>query len=123
VKRDWDLIREILLAIEARCDGGAINQAELDITAAGAQAVSYHLALLHEAGLIDAIDVGSHDGDDFLVRRLTWDGHEFLDAARDETTWKQAKAVVAQKTGSLSFGVLKALLVKLATDLLMGGVG
>jgi len=123
MRRDWDLIREILLAVENGWDGAwdDAKAERLHHVAPSADAVAYHLRLLIEARLIDAIDRNTTGEDSFIVRRLTWEGHDFLDAARDEPTWKQAKAVVAKETGTLSFDVLKALLINLATRVLIGG--
>jgi hypothetical protein len=39
------------------------------------------LPLLHEAGLIEAIDLGSHDGVYWRPKHLTYAGNEFLAAA------------------------------------------
>jgi len=46
------------------------------------------------------------------VERLTWAGHDFLDAARSEEIWNQTKKVVAEKTSSISFELLKLALVE-----------
>jgi hypothetical protein len=48
-----------------------------------------------------------------LPRRLTWLGHEFLDAAREDLRWGQAKRLVLEKTGSVSFATLQQVLVEL----------
>ena len=42
---------------------------------------------------------------------LTWQGHEFLDAARNDTIWRKAKKKVLETTGGLAFDVLKAALL------------
>jgi hypothetical protein len=73
------------------------------------------LMLLKEAGLINAMDVSSNDELCLLPLNITWNGYEFLDAARDDTRWKQAKDVIS-KMGGLAFEVLKAYLVKLMTE-------
>jgi Hypothetical protein (DUF2513) len=52
--------------------------------------------------------------------RLTWDGHEFLDAARDDTRWQKAKRYIVEKGSGLSFEVLQGVLMKLMTDALAG---
>jgi hypothetical protein len=36
------------------------------------------------------------------VSRLTWEGHEFLDAARDEKRWKKAMSTVKEKGGTIT---------------------
>lgn len=72
--------------------------------------------LLSEAGLVEARDASDSDGLCWMAMRLTHDGHEFLDASRDESVWRKAKKVVAEKAGGVSFDVIKALLVKWITD-------
>lgn len=44
--------------------------------------LQYHLKLMYDTGFIDGKDISTADGPDFLIRRLTWTGHDFLDAAR-----------------------------------------
>jgi hypothetical protein len=73
-----------------------------------------------EAGLVNAIDVthlGS-PGPEALISSLTWQGHEFLDAAREPSRWQQAKAIVA-KAGEASIQVWIAVL----TDLVKKNLG
>jgi hypothetical protein len=48
-----------------------------------------------------------------FISRLTWEGHEFLDAAQDESRWKKAMGLVAEKAGSVTTDVLKELLVQM----------
>ena len=48
-----------------------------------------------------------------LVTNLTWAGHDFAEAARDETRWKNVMKTVKEKGGSVTIDVLKALLTKL----------
>ena len=43
--------------------------------------------------------------------RLTWEGHDFLDAARNGDTWHKAKDTLFKKGLSVSFDVLKAYLI------------
>jgi hypothetical protein len=77
----------------------------------GAQA-GHHMALLIEAGLVKGkVAAGSlADEDDeppfiLLFGRLTWAGHDFLDAARSEPVWRKAlaKAKDVGSTVSLTF--------------------
>jgi hypothetical protein len=115
MKRDLDLVRELLLHFESLpTDSPGIpamdGHSELDI--------NYHLILLFEAGLIRAEPQTSQTGRIIRVLpfSLTWQGHEFLDTARDKTTWNAAKKQVTSKTGSISFELLKALLIAYAKD-------
>jgi hypothetical protein len=75
--------------------------------------ISYHVMLLAKEGLIEATDLSSSDGFAWKPSRLLWAGHEFLDAAKDDSRWDKAKAIVLKKGGGLTFDVLKAVLVEL----------
>lgn len=119
MKRDMELVRSILLALEeAPFDGGPLGRLEhKDHTS---EEVSYHLMLLHEAGLIHAFDFSPDEDTDWVPGWLTWAGHEFLDAARDNTRWKKALALVKNKGGGAVFEVLKQVLVSQVKEQVLG---
>lgn len=48
-----------------------------------------------------------------MITSLTWAGHEFAEAARDDARWKKAMGLVAEKGGSITLDVMKDLLVSL----------
>ena len=110
MKRDMDLVRRILLAMEARPQAEAGYPLKVD--GCEAERVNYHVLLLQEAGLITAIDTGLQ----WLPVDLTWKGHEFLDAARDERRWRRAASIVERQKGAVPFQVLEDLLLRLAHD-------
>ena len=112
MKRDMDLAREILFAIEENDDEPGTM--EIELPGRSALYVSYHVTLLAEAGLIEAENTTSMDQYEYLPTRLTWAGHEFLDAVRDDTVWKRAKSETLAKTGQLTFEVIKATLMGIA---------
>jgi hypothetical protein len=114
MKRDLDLIRSILLAVEE--EDNIADFKPVHIEGYEDELVWHHLQLLDEAGLIEgqwrpAHGVRAHE---WLVRRLTWEGHEFLADARNETVWATMKQRVAEKGGSVSLGVASALLAEIA---------
>lgn len=80
--------------------------------------IAYHVGLLHEAGLLYAEDWTHMDSEfpEWLPARLTWAGHEFLDAARNETTWRQARDKVVEITGGISLQILTAYLQHIARE-------
>jgi len=63
-----------------------------------------------EAGLIEA-DISNSADAEYKPKRLTWEGHEFLDAARDNRRWEQAKGAMAQ-AGGFALDVMKQLLIQ-----------
>jgi hypothetical protein len=109
MERDIDLIRQILLDLEQ--EGAYTNWMDIDIEAYSPEQMDYHLELLVEAGLLN-VRTAQRDHSRWLPVRLTWDGHEFLDAARDESRWQQLKASIAH-TGSIPFEMIRAALLEM----------
>ena len=115
MKRNMDLVRSILLAIEASEDDprGWVELASFE--GLSDTEVSYHVKLMDQAGLIEADDLstGGEDGFRWQAKGLTWDGHEFLDAARKNSVWERAKRQTLDKTGGLSLELLKTALINI----------
>lgn len=113
MKRDLELIRKMILAIEDAPTGRAPGRLEFDGYTYGQ--VAYHAYLLVDAGLAKGHDITAigSDGPEALITSLTWAGHEFADAARDETRWKKAMTTVQEKGGAVTLGVLTQLLIAL----------
>lgn len=109
MKRDPDLERDILLAIEAYDGESRPGYADLSGLEAPDLQVKYHVVLLHEAGFIQAIDAATlKDRFAMMPIRLTMVGHEYLDTSRDEEVWRCTKEG-AQAVGSFSLDALGAL--------------
>jgi len=111
MKRNMDLVRRILLAIETHPRGFA---PDIALEGYSAEEIGYHLTLMAEAGLVEADDVtGIGDaGPMARVSRLTWQGHEFLEDSRSPRIWEQAKTVVTEAGGG-SFQIWQAVLADL----------
>lgn len=110
MKRDMDLARRILFEIEEFPQPGAYGQVEVEDYSS--EMISYHVKLLAEAGLIEARDGSTFGRFDWKAGDLTWEGHEFLDAARDDNRWNKTKTIIVEKVGTLTFAVLKQGLVE-----------
>jgi hypothetical protein len=106
-----DLIRLLLLETEG-------EEPRPDLSGFTQQRRAYHSALLIEAGLVDGFIVNDAEGlpSGTVRRRLTWAGHEFLDAARNDTIWKQAADKLKLAGVQVSVSVLQELLKKLLKD-------
>lgn len=113
MQRDMDLVREILRYIENHTDMG---NNPMEIPGYTEEQISYHVKIMHQAGLIEAIDFSSHNGESWAPRCLTWEGHEFLDNANNEKAWNKAKGIVAKNGVSASFDLMKDLLVRLVVE-------
>jgi hypothetical protein len=104
MKRDMDLVREILLAVEAdEGDPEALRQ--IDVPGHDGLEIAYHIQIVAEAGFIEAEELTSNTIYDWRAKRLTWDGHEFLDTVRDTETWNEVKSGAA-KAGAASLQFL-----------------
>jgi hypothetical protein len=73
-----------------------------------------------QAGLATGCDVthAGSSGPEAILTGLTWTGHEFADAARDEVRWKRAMGIVKEKSGSVTLTVLTQLLTALIKETL-----
>lgn len=108
MKRDMELVRKILLQVEqSESDPGGWNH--LSFEQWPCEAVSYHTMILIDAGLLDGQDLSTLEGSDWRPNSLTWAGHEFLDAARNETVWNKAIPSLKEKSMTVPFEVLKAV--------------
>lgn len=88
MRRDPDLVRAILLAVEAHgTDTGWPVDVYRVLTNYDADSINYHVHLLAEAKYITAI----LNVKGALPSSLTWAGHELLDATRDEKVWAEVK--------------------------------
>ncbi len=108
MKRNPDLERQILLTIEASTDDPMAWVSLERLTEYTGREKSYHVLLLHEAGLIEALNTSTDSGSDWIPKRLTMAGHQYLEAIRDPEVWRQTKEN-AQKIGNFSLEVLSAL--------------
>lgn len=101
MKRDVDLCRRILLDVEKRDDGSGVYVDPISTHDGG-----YHIAILKDARYLAGIVYPTHE----CEVRLTNKGHDFLELARDDERWSEAKAKVLAQTGGLSFELIVSLL-------------
>ena len=114
MERNWDTIREILLAAEALKPDTTLTLSNFD--EGRAYEISYHTELLEESGLIHA-SISKTLGrgpTNFHLYRLTWSGHELLDAIRSETIWDKTKTTITNKGGVMTFDLVKSVAIELA---------
>ena len=108
MKRDMDLVRSILIAIEKnekdivrRQDfDRTFQQNSPDGTTWTNKQIIEHVRIMGQAGLIEAKMLLGPRG--FSAISLTWAGHEFLDNARDENVWQKAKSMFGDASLMLS---------------------
>ena len=110
MKLDPDLIRKILIAYEELPYGG--GEDEIEITGYPPDQLHYHQEILEEAGYIKA-DIQKDIGGSLEIfpERLTYQGHDFLEASRNDNNWNKTKDIMA-KTGGFVLDIAKAVLIE-----------
>lgn len=113
MKRDFDLIR--LLLIEAEAQQEPFFTKRTEIAGFDTEQVAYHAMLLMDAGLIDGEDASTNSAN-VLVRRLTFEGHDFLDAVRDPSIWRKTRDRLTKAGGGFVLSVVKDVAVSLIRE-------
>lgn len=111
MKRDMDLLRLLLLRLETISDNDGVDTWEytkddIDLKEFEWHQVQYHYGLACEAGLVSS--GGNGQIGRILFRRLTWAGHDFVDAVRDDDIWHRTRQG-ATAAGGFSVELLKDL--------------
>ena len=105
MKRDMELIRLLLLEVE--------EEDTPDLSQYPEQQQLYHMILLIEAELVKGEVIDGEDGSACSAHatRLTWRGHEFLDAARNPSVWKQVSDKLKSAGASLPLPIIQEMLI------------
>lgn len=106
MKRDVELIRKLAFIVEEA--QGDVYSLSIGIEGYTTAQIAYHCELMREADLIKCIDVG-HLGSqhpEFVIRRLTSKGHDFADAARNDTIWNKSIATIKKTAGAVTIDLL-----------------
>lgn len=124
MKRNWETIRELLTKVE-ECTMPADMIRLASFPSERAAEISYHMALLIEAGLVNGqiSQTLGPEVKDFFAQRLTWEGHEFLDAIRSDTVWQKTKKTFVEQGVSMTFELVKSVAKEAAVSLMKATIG
>jgi hypothetical protein len=111
MKRNLDLARQLLLDIENRGASCATSALQSDPNDQREEQIRYHLRLMIDGGFLKEVD---RTNEGVPCVRLTQDGHELLELARNDTRWREAKRVCWERTGGLSLKIISGLLTRWA---------
>jgi Hypothetical protein (DUF2513) len=81
MKPDMDIVRELLLRSEAANGHVSVND----------PLETYHVRIMIDAGLVEgriSQEITADSPRHSYTHNLTWAGHDFLDAARNDTVWR-----------------------------------
>jgi Hypothetical protein (DUF2513) len=107
MKRDMDLVRLLLLAIEndGRGDGRNLFILKESFDGYAPEVVAQHFRMMVDGGLISG---EVRQGNKLSFRGLTYAGHDLIDAIRAPDVWQLTKAA-ANAAGGWTFDILKDL--------------
>ncbi len=110
MKRDMDLIRLLLMDAE--------DEAYVDLSAYSKKQILYHQSLLVDSQLCQGTVSRSGQGEvlEVHIAQLNWQGHDFLDAARNESVWRKVKEKIVLAGGGMTIGIVTQMLKKELTD-------
>lgn len=124
MKRNWEIIREILTKLEDLPNTDSALELNY-FPKENAFEYSYHMELLIEAGLVEGRMSRALGGGPthFFAQRLTWSGHEFLDAIRSETVWNKTKNAFSSRGIDMTFDLVKSVAADISVALIRGATG
>ena len=140
MRRDFDVIRDILIAVEEKAPVNVRDELR-DLPPERSYLAGYTSPEVADRKTVDGVHwlVGpaklyhtehrieegyvKHNPSEFCqVVDLTWKGHDLLESIRDDNVWKQVKARIEPVGGSVSLAVLKATADNIAKAILLGGL-
>jgi hypothetical protein len=117
MRRDMDLIRELMLRLEAvPLEAGDVwtipyDDERLAVEGHTFAEIMYHVELIHSARFTEPY--GNQGAASLTFSGFTWQGHDFIDSVRDPKIWRDTKSTL-QKVGGYTLdiviGVAKGLL-------------
>jgi len=112
MKRDLDLIRRILLALE--------DEKPDSLTGENQELVSYHIQLLLDAEYVQGMVIWDRETkpQGYVVQRITMSGYDYLDSVRDPKVWKETKNLLEKVGGSAALEVVKDVSAKVIAEVI-----
>ena len=118
MKRDMNTIRDILLKIEET------PRERLDFleppTGCSYTKMTEHLIMLDDAGFIEGQLIVEFQARRYLVHKITWDGHDYLETIRNTEVWNQVQEKLKPVGGDFAFEVVKELAITVGRSLISG---
>ena len=104
MKRDWDLIRAILIRTEqTRAPEAALDASAFYDLHEDEAVVREHIRILRDGGLIEG------PGSRPTVERITFAGYELLAVIRQESVMQRIRAAAVKVGGGIGYDSVKAI--------------
>jgi hypothetical protein len=121
MKQDWDIIRDVLLALESSSTPKTQLRPEA-MPQHEAQAVAYNMWLLSDAGFVQGRFLWSSAGDgkinSAIVLNMTNAGHELLSTIRSQTAWAKISDTFKTKGLEMTFDLVLSIGQKVMQSML-----
>lgn len=107
MRLDPDLVRKILLDLE---DAPPVTApGEIILEGHSRDEISYHIKMLYQDSLVEAVDVSGFGNFHWKVKSLTSEGHRFLDAIKNDTLWSKIKVRAKTEGVQLTIVAMKGI--------------
>lgn len=119
MKRDFDLIRKILLYVEENQKDYVEIIEQMD--GYGNLTLMYHCQLLLDAGLLSGSIGRVNTGEGhFVCKDLTWAGQDYLANIKNDTVWNKVKQTALEKGIDLTLDIIATLAAKYTKKIIEG---
>lgn len=121
MKRNYDLIRKILIIVENHpMDGFAISLNTRHVAdkfpMVTDDELNEHIQMLVDHQFLE----GEPHQLGWFITRLTWLGHDFIEMSKEKTVWEKAKHYAGHLSLDLFNAVLKQAAVSFSTQMAFG---
>jgi hypothetical protein len=108
MKRDLDLVRQLMLQIEALPASPPVQYRADEVEDS---VLLKHLEMLISAGLVAGKISQSHGarGDVISISGLTWEGHEWVEMVRSQALWNEVKTTLMERAGAMTFELTRSV--------------
>lgn len=123
MRRDMDLVREILIAT-ADAEGSVSIETFVNDNRS-MDLVAYNVEMMADHGLIDAKVEREWGGHAVLgtITALTWDGQDYLDAIENDEVWSKTKATIKGTVKHTTLGVIRDVAVAVTKSMIAAKTG
>lgn len=119
MKRNLDLIRDILLFIEDS-ESDFICSEDISFPEIIYDDICDHLELMMNVGFISYDDASVFEMKKYVNIKMLYKGHDYLDAIKDKTVWNKTKEKIKKISSSITFDLIKDTAKDIIKLLLLG---
>jgi len=110
MKRDMNLIRELLLQLEE--SKAEVYVSNLEVAGYSDEEIAYNAYMMIDGGLAEGKQsketnqMGDSRPVAVTLTNLTWEGHEFFDSIKNDTVWNNTLNYLKEKGGNIPFTLI-----------------